>query len=177
MGTGSARLTGMPFFRRPLIIESALAVSVTRARVRSFAASRGLSEIEAFRRRQIIGWRLSELHEDFLFQPEYGDALNIDGARFIGLVEAAGAGSRIRGYIVLSLLSRIVVSAFIFAVILAATIALGESRETPASVLSIATTIVGGVILMVRYSLRSASRLAVYQLRRCLEASRQGLAA
>ena len=156
-------------FSRPLILDSALRVAVARSRVREFATSRGLPEIEAFRRRQIIGWRLSESNEDDLFQPEYGDYLDIDGARFVGLVEAQGDGSRIRGFIVLSPLIRIVMSLFMLAVVLATAIAIAEARERVASVLSIAATIVAAMMLMVRYTLRSTSRIVEDRLRRYLE--------
>ena len=164
-------------FSRPLSIDSALAVSVTRTRVRSFAASRELSELEAFRRRQIIGWRLSESNEDDLFQPEYGEALNIDGARFVGLVEAQGGGSRIRGFIVLSPLMRIVMSVFMLAAVVASTIVLAEGREPAVNVLSIAATSVTVVTLAVRYTLRSASRHVEDRLRRCLEHADRKVAA
>ena len=164
-------------FSRPLSIDSALAVSVTRTRVRSFAASRELSELEAFRRRQIIGWRLSESNENTLFQPEYGEALNIDGARFVGLVEAQGGGSRIRGFIVLSPLMRIVMSVFMLAVVVATTIALGQGREPPVNVLSIAATILAVVMLTVRYTLRSATRNVADRLRGCLEQPERKVAA
>lgn len=168
MAVEHARLSGMLFMRR-LSIDSGLAVGVARTRVRSFGASRELSDLEAFRRRKIIGWRLSESNEDDLFQPEYGDCLNIDGARFVGLVEAEGAGSRIRGYVTLSPLMRVVLSVFMLAAIVATMIAFGKARDASAEVVSIAATILGGALLMVRYSLRSTCRVVEDGLRRCLE--------
>lgn len=164
-------------FRRPLILDSAPPVTVARARIRAFATSRGLPELEAFRRRQIIGWRLSELNEDFLFQPEYGDQLDIDGARFVGLVEPAGAGSRIRGHVVASPLMKIVVSAFILAVSFAVAVTLSQGREPAAKVLAIAALMLGTAVLMVRYSLVSTSRLVEARLRQCLESSGASVAA
>ena len=159
----------MPF-SRPLIIDSMLSVAEARARVRAFATSRDLPQLEAFRRRQIVGWRLSRANEDFLFQPEYGDALDVQGARFVGLVEPAGSGSRIRGRIVLSALARIVVSVLLLAVVFAAIIGLAQGREAAPKVLSIATAMIGATLLMVRYSLRSTSRLVESRLRPCLDA-------
>lgn len=164
-------------FSRPLILDSTLPVAVARSRVRELATSRGLPELEAFRRRQIIGWRLSELHEDFLFQPEYGDALSVEGARFIGLVEPAPSGSRIRGYVTVSALTKIVVSAFMLFVILAAMVSLGQAREPAAKVLGMASAMLGGAVLLVRYSLRSTSRLVEARLRQCLAPAEASAAA
>ena len=65
-------------FSRPLVIESSLTPSATRARVSAFATSRDMPDLEAFRRRQIVSWRLSKANEVFLFQPEYGDSLDIE---------------------------------------------------------------------------------------------------
>ena len=66
-------------FSRPMVIESRLTPSATRARVSAFATSTEMPNLEAFRRRQIVSWRLSKANEDFLFQPEYGDSLDIEG--------------------------------------------------------------------------------------------------
>ena len=164
-------------FSTPLVIESSLAPSAARARVSTFAASRELPNLEAYRRRQIVGWRLSRANEDFLFQPEYGDSLNVDGARFIGLVEPAGSGSRIRGHVVAAPLTRVLMSIFMLAVVFAALAALGQGVESSAKVLSIASMMLGGALLMVRYSVRSTSRVVEARLRQCLEASRSSAAA
>ena len=144
--------------------------SEARARVRAFAASRDMPDLEAFRRRQIVSWRLSKPKEDFLFQPEYGDSLNVDGARFLGLVEPIGSGSRIRGRIVVSPLMRIVMSVFMLAVVVAAVGALRQGEEPATKVLTIALVMLGAALLMVRYSLRSTSRLVEARLRQSLEA-------
>jgi len=176
MAAEHARPTGM-LFSRPLIVESALPVVVVRARIRAFATARGLSELESFRRRQIIGWRLSELHEDFLFQPEYGDALDIDGARFVGLVEASGSTSRVRGLIVLSPLSKLVVSAFMLSVMFAGLVALAQAPEPPAKVLTITAAMLGAAVLVVRYGLASTRRVVAARLHECLEPSEPRVAA
>src|SRR5689334_22134267 len=81
MPTRATRPTSM-LFTRPLSIESTLPVPLARARVRACATKPYVADLEAFRRRQIIGWRLSEATESLVFQPEYGDTLNVDGARF-----------------------------------------------------------------------------------------------
>ena len=158
-------------FGRPLVIESPLSANATRERVHAFATSRDMPQLEALRRRQIIGWRLSEAHEDFLFQPEYGDALNIDGARFIGLVEPAASGSRIRGNVVLSPLMRIVMGTVMLATVFAAMATLRQATEPAAKVLTMASVMLGVAVLMVRYSLGSTSRLVEARLRQCLEAA------
>ena len=136
-----------------------------------------MPNLEAFRRRQIVSWRLSKASEDFLFQPEYGDSLDIDGARFVGLVEPAGSGSRIRGHVVAAPLTRIVMSIFMLAVVFAAMAALRQGTESAAKVLSIAATMLGAALLMVRYSVRSTHRLVDARLRQCLEVSGPRVAA
>jgi hypothetical protein len=156
-------------FSRPLAIESTLSVPVARARVRTYATSRDALDLAAFRRRQIIGWRLSEVNESFLFQPEYGDSLAVDGTRFFGLVEPVGAGSRIRGRIMVSPLTRIVMSLWMLAVAVATVVALGQGVEAPEKVLGIAALMLGAAVLMVRYSLWSTSRVVEARLRQSLE--------
>ena len=158
-------------FHRPLIIESRLSVALTRVRLRACASSPFVADLEAFRRRQIIGWRLSESDESFLFQPEYGDLLDIEGARFVGLVEPVGEGSRIRGRIVAAPLTKIVVSVLLFAVVFAMLVALREGTEAPAKVLGISALMLGVAVTMVRYSLWSASRDVEARLRQSLDAS------
>jgi hypothetical protein len=164
-------------FSRPLVIESFLTVSVTRSRVRTFATSRELPTLEAFRRRQMVSWRLSETNEDFLFQPEYGDSLDIDGARFIGLVEAAASGSRIRGRVIAAPLTTAVMSIFMLGVVFAATAGLVQGTQPATKVLGIASLMLGAAVLMVRYSVRSTSRLVEARLRQCLDASGPRVAA
>lgn len=163
-----ARLESM--FSRPLVIDCTLTASESQERVRRFATSRDLPQLEAFRRRQIVSWRLSRAQEDFLFQPEYGNALDVQGARFVGLVEAVGSGSRIRGRVVAAPVTRLVMSIFILAVGFAAVVSIGQRTEPVAKVLAIAATMVAGAWLMVRYSLRSTGRLVEARLRQCLEA-------
>lgn len=164
-------------FSRPLVIESFLTVSVTRSRVRTFATSRELPTLEAFRRRQMVSWRLSETNEDFLFQPEYGDSLDIDGARFIGLVEAAASGSRIRGRVIAAPLTTAVMSIFMLGVVFAAAAGLVQGTQPATKVLGIASLMLGAAVLMVRYSVRSTSRLVEARLRQCLDASGPRVAA
>jgi hypothetical protein len=164
-------------FSRPLIIESTVTPSAARARVSAFATSRETPSLEAFRRRPIVSWRLSKANEDFVFQPEYGDSLDIDGARFVGLVEPAGSGSRIRGRVFASPLTRIVMSIFMLAVVFAALAALRQGSESSAKVLSIASTMLGAALLMARYNVRSTRRLVEARLRQCLEASEPRAAA
>ncbi|HKW46995.1 MAG TPA: hypothetical protein VJN70_06105 [Gemmatimonadaceae bacterium] len=164
----SNRLADM-IFSRPLIIESSLPPGTTRARVHQFAASRDLSALEAFRRRQIVGWRLSESHEDLLFQPEYGDSYSMDGARFVGLVEPADSGSRIRGRVVVAPLTRVIMSVFMLAVVFAVITTLVQGTEPATKVLTIASTMLGVALLMLQFSVRSTSRLVEARLRQCLE--------
>jgi hypothetical protein len=158
-------------FSRPLIIESTLAPSATRERIRDFATSRDLPNLDAFRRRLIVSWRLSQANEDFVFQPEYGDSLDIDGTRFIGLVEPASGGSRIRGRVVVAPMMKIVLSVFMLAVVFAALATLAQDQQPAAKVLAIAMTMLGSAALMLRYSLRSTSRIVDARLRQCLEAT------
>lgn len=156
-------------FSRPLIIESSLPPTATRERVGAFATTRDLPTLEAFRRRPIVGWRLSKAHEDLVFQPEYGDRLDIDGARFIGLVEPKASGSRIRGRIVVAPLTRVVLGVFMLAVMVAAVVTLREGNASPANVLLTASAMLGGALVMMQVSVRSTSRLVEARLRQCLE--------
>jgi hypothetical protein len=164
-------------FSRSLTIESTLSATAARSCLRARATSPDVLDLAAFRRRQIIGWRLSESHESFLFQPEYGDSLDVEGARFVGLVEPVGAGSRIRGRIMVSLLTRIVMSVWILAVAAASVVALGQGLEAPEKVLEISALMLGASVLMVRYSLWSTSRVVEARLRQSLEASGSSAAA
>jgi hypothetical protein len=168
----AARLAGM-LFSRPLIIESPLPASVVRAQVRALVTGSDIPDLTTLRRRQIIGWRLSQANESFLFQPEYGDSIDVDAARFVGLVEPlATGGSRIRGRILASPFTRIVISAWMLTVALATVVALGQGREAPAKLLAISALTFSGAVLMAWYSLRSASRLVAARLQQSLRASR-----
>jgi hypothetical protein len=176
MRAGATRPKSM-LFSRPFSIDSALSATVARSRLRTRATSRDVVDLAAFRRRQIIGWRLSEVNESFLFQPEYGDSLSVDGARFFGLVEPVGAGSRIRGRIIASLLTRIVMSVWILAVAVASVVALDQGLEAPEKVLGISALMLGAAVLMVRYRLWSTSKIVEARLRQSLEASGSSVAA
>jgi len=164
-------------FDRPLIIESGLSVALTRARLRACASSPYVADLDAFRRRRIIGWRLSEANESFLFQPEYGDLLDIDGSRLVGLVEPMGNGARIRGRVVVSGLTKIVASLWMLAVAVAMLVALRQGTEAPASVLGIGAFLLAAAVTMVRYRLWSASRDIHDRLRQRLDPSRADVAA
>jgi hypothetical protein len=171
-----ARLMHMPF-SLPLMIESPLSPSETRERVRAFSTSRDMPVLEAYRRRQIVGWRLSRSHEQFLFQPEYGDTLDVQGARFVGLVEPFGSGSRIRGHVVIAPLTRIISSVLMLAVVLAAMIGIAQGSAPVARIFAIAALMLGALLLMLRYSLRSTRQLAEARLRQCLVVSNPRAAA
>jgi len=158
-------------FDRPLIIESGLSVALTRARLRACASSPYVADLDAFRRRQIIGWRLSEANESFLFQPEYGDLLDIDGARFVGLVEPVGNGARIRGRVVVSPLAKIVSSLWMLAVAVAMLVALRRGMDAPPNVLGVGTLMLAAALTTVRYRLWSASRDIHDRLRQRLDPS------
>ena len=158
-------------FSRPLIIHSVFSVSETRARVRAFAAFRDLSELEIHRRRQIVEWRLSRANEDFLFQPEYGDTLNVAGARFVALVEPAQSGSRIRGRVSAAPVTRVLSSAFTLALLVAAISILAQGGTPAANVVTAGLAIIAGTLLVVRYSVRCASRRVEARLRQALEIS------
>jgi len=111
------------------------------------------------------------MNESFLFQPEYGDLLNIEGARFVGLVEPVGDGSRIRGRIVAAPLTKSVLSLLMFAVVAAMLVALRQGTDAPARVLGISGLMLGTTLTMVRYSLWSASQDVQARLRQSLDAS------
>ncbi len=164
-------------FRRHLIIESMLSVALTRARVRACATSPFVADLETFRRRQIIGWRLSEANESFLFQPEYGDVLEVEGARFVGLVEPVGSGARIRGLVLVSPLTKIIMIAWMLAVVLAAVAALAQGQEPATRVLGIVTLMLAAAVVMVRYSLWSTSRVVETRLRQSIEGASVTVAA
>ena len=164
-------------FRRSVIVESRLSVAATRARVRGCAASPYVADLEAFRRRPIIGWRLSEARESVLFQPEYGDALDVEGARFVGLVEPVETGARIRGLVMVSPLTRVILSLWMLVVVAATVAALGQGTRPPTRVLAIAALMLGCTVVMTRYSLRSRSRVVEARLRQSIEAVRAEAAA
>ena len=160
-------------FSRPLIIDSRLPASATRARVRAFAMSWELPMLEAYRRREIVSWRLSRANEDFVFQPEYGDRLDVEGARFIGLVEPnpTGRGSRIRGRVIVAPLTRVIATVLMVAIAFAAVVAVAQGRGPAPRMIGLAAALLGAVVLLIRSSLRLTSRLVDARLRQCLAAS------
>jgi len=143
-------------FSRPFILESTLKVGVARARMGMRSAD--ALDLAAFRERQRIGWRLSKLDESFVFQPEYGERFDVAGARLVALVEPTQTGSRIRGRIVLSLMTRIVLSLWILSAAAAMLVAL-----------DVAAPMFAAAILVARYRLRSTERQVQSQLRHALE--------
>lgn len=164
-------------FSRPLAFEAAVSVPVARTRLRTYATSRDTLDLAAFRRRQIIGWRLSEANESFLFQPEYGDTLDVEGTRLFALVEPAGAGSRVRGRIIVSPLTKILISVWMLGVAAVTLRALTLGDESPARVLRIGVLLLGASVLLARYRLSSVSRRVEARLRERLETSRTSAAA
>lgn len=164
-------------FSRPLAFEATVSVPVARTRLRTYATARDSLDLAAFRRRQIIGWRLSEANESFLFQPEYGDTLDVEGTRLFALVEPAGAGSRVRGRIVVSLLTKILISVWMLAVAVVTIRALSLGEEAPSRVLGMGALLLGAAVLVARSRLSSMSRRVEARLREHLEASRTSAAA
>lgn len=164
-------------FRRPLIVDSTLPVALTRARLRACATSPFVAELTTFRRRQIIGWRLSEANESFLFQPEYGDTLDMEGARFVALVEPVGKGARIRGFVAASRFTKVLLSVWMLAVAAAMVFALSQSSEPPPRIMEIGALMLGAAVALVRYSLWSTSRVIEARLRQSVDAPRASAAA
>ena len=159
-------------FSRSLAFETTVSVPVARARLRAYATCGDQLDLAAFRRRQIIGWRLSEANEDFLFQPEYGDTFDVEGARLHALIEPAAAGSRVRGRLIVSPLTKILVSAWMLAVAAVTFHALTLGDEAPASVLGMSALLCGAAVVVSRYCLASMGRRVADRLREHLEASR-----
>lgn len=164
-------------FRRPLIIESRLSAATTRLRLRACATKPFVADLVEFRRRQIIGWRLSEGNESFLFQPEYGDTLDMEGARYVALVEPVVTGARIRGFVMASPLTKIASSLWMLAVAASTVGALAQASEPPARVLGIGALMIGAAAAMVRYNLRSTSRDVAARLQQSLDESGASAAA
>jgi hypothetical protein len=164
-------------FSRPLAFEAAVPVPVARTCLRAYATSRDALDLAAFRKRQIIGWRLSEANESFLFQPEYGDTLDVDGTRLFALVEPASAGSRVRGRIVVSPLMKTLISVWMLTVAVVTIRALTVGEEAPARVLEMGAGLLGAAVLVARYHLSALSRRVQARLREHLEASRASAAA
>lgn len=164
-------------FSRPLAFEAAVSVPVARTRLRAYATSRDALDLAAFRKRQIIGWRLSEANESFLFQPEYGDTLDVDGTRLFALVEPTSAGARVRGRIVVSPLTKMLISLWMLTVAVVTIRAFALGEEAPARVLEMGALLLGGAVLFARYRLSSMSRRVEARLRERLEASRASAAA
>ena len=120
---------------------------------------------------------MSEANEGLLFQPEYGDSFDVEGAQLHALVEPVSTGSRIRGRIVLPTLARMMTSVWMLAVVAATMGALRFGEETPARVLGIGALVFGATFVMVRYRLSSMSRLVEARLRQSLEEPAESVAA
>lgn len=156
-------------FSRAVSIQSTLPAAIVRSRLRTRATLHDVTDLAEYRRRQIIGWRLSEAGERFLFQPEYGDALDVEGARLVGLVEPFGAGSRIRGHVTVSPFTRVLASVSMLAITVAMIVGLSQAREPAAKVLGISWLMLGVTVIMVRYSLWSTRRIVESRLRQSLD--------
>ena len=164
-------------FSRSLAFEATVPVLVARSRLRAYATSRDRLDLAAFRKRQIIGWRLSEANESFLFQPEYGDTFDVHGARLLALIEPAGAGSRVRGRILVSRPAKLLISVWMLAVAVMMIRALTLGDEAPARVIERGALLFGAAVLVSRYCLASMRRRVEARLREHLEASRASAAA
>src|SRR2546423_12296012 len=112
-----------------LVIESSLAPAIAFERIRQMVASRQMIHAPRFRRRQVLGWGLKEQSGSFSLRPEYGDAASAYGTRFEGRVGAVGSGSRIAGRVVLSPLSRVVLSGWVAVRALAMFVPLREGER------------------------------------------------
>ncbi|HKN64707.1 MAG TPA: hypothetical protein VJW73_00425 [Gemmatimonadaceae bacterium] len=150
---------------------------VARTRLRAYATSRDQLDLAAYRKRQIIGWRLSEANESFLFQPEYGETFDVEGARLLALIEPASAGSRVRGRLIVSPLTKIVIGVWMLTVAVVTFRALSLGEEAPATVLRRGALLLGAAVIFARYCLTSMSRRVEARLRERLEASPTSAAA
>ena len=148
-----------------LVIESSLAPAIALERIRQMVASRQMIHAPRFRRRQVLGWGLKEQSGSFSLRPEYGDAASAYGTRFEGRVEAFGSGSRIAGRVVLSRLSRVIMSVWFAFVAFAMLLALREAQEPAIKVVIIGAVMIAGGALLIRYSLRSTLALVEAGLR------------
>jgi len=155
----------------PLTIESPLPPSAALERIHEMVAARQMIDSPRFRRRQVLGWRFREEEGGFMLQPEYGDAASDFGARFEGIIEQAGSGSRIGGVVILSRTMRITMSVWFLFVVLAASVALAQGTEARLKVMLVTAIMIGAGLVLVRYSLRSTHLLVDAGLRGCLQSS------
>ena len=164
-------------YGEPLIVESSLPPAVVRERIRQMVASRQMIDAPRFRRRQVLGWGFKEQPDSFTLRPEYGDAASAYGTRFEAKVEVDGSGSRVAGRVVLSRLSRVIMSTWFTCVAIAAFFALRQRADPALKVTIMAAVMVAGGVLLVRYSLRSTAALVEAGLRACLQSSAAATAA
>ena len=153
----------------PLEVESPLAPALVRARIRELVATRQMIDAPRFRRRQIIGWRFKEGSNDFTLSPEYGDAASAYGTRFEGTVEERGAGSRVVGRVILSRLSRVIISIWFVSVAIAVSVAVAQGTDPLVKVIFIAAIMVAAAVALVRYSVRSTVALVEAGLRGAIQ--------
>jgi hypothetical protein len=152
-----------------LEVESSMPPEIARTRIRELVATRQMVDAPRFRRRQIIGWRFKEGPNVFTLSPEYGDAASAYGTRFEGTVEERGAGSRVVGRVVLSRLSRVIMSIWFVAVAIAVSVALVQGIDPPLKVVFIAAIMIAAGVALVRYSVRSTVALVEAGLRAALQ--------
>ena len=153
----------------PLELESSLPPDLVRTRIRELVATVQMMDAPRFRLRQIVGWRFKEGPNDFSLSPEYGDAASAYGTRFEGRVEERGSGSRVVGRVILSRLSRLIMSIWFVAVAIAVSVALVQGTDPPLKVIFIAALMVAGGVALVRYSVRSTAALVEAGLRAAVE--------
>lgn len=146
-------------YDQPLVVECSLLPSVALERIREMVNSRQMIEAPRFRRRQILGWRFREQGDGVSLAPEYGDSASAYGTRFEGRVEAYGSGSRVAGRVILSRLSRFIMSVWFTFVVIAAFFALRQGAQSAFRIVTMAAVMIAGGVLLVLYSLRSTRAL------------------
>ena len=144
--------------------------AAARARIRELVATKQMIDAPRFRLRQIIGWRYKEGPNDFMLSPEYGDAASAYGTRFEGTVEERGAGSRVVGRVILSRLSRAIMSIWFGSVAVAVSVALVQRNDPPLKAILIGAVMVVAGAALVRYSVRSTVALVEAGLRAAIKA-------
>jgi len=154
----------------PLELESSMPPSLVWTRIRELVATLQMIDAPRFRLRQIIGWRYKEGPNDFMLSPEYGDAASAYGTRFEGTVEERGAGSRVVGRVILSRLSRAIMSIWFASVAVAVSVALVQGNDPPLKVVVIGAIMIAAGVALVRYSVRSTVALVEAGLRAAIRA-------
>jgi hypothetical protein len=149
----------------PLMVESTLPPLVVLERIRRMVASRQMINTPRFRLYQALGWRFKEDGERLTLALDYGSATDAYGARFEGRLEAYGAGSRIAGRVVLSRLSRAILSVWFAFVIVGTISALREGGQSALTILIIAAVMITGGLFIAQYSVRSTRTLVEAGLR------------